>query len=292
MGPHARTKHTTDWRRVMCLTGVDYCSTLAYQPSIAFVAAGTLAPMATLVLVVLTLFGALPMYRRVANMSPHGQGSILMLEKLFPRWKGKALVLSLLGFAATSFVITITLSAADTATHLVENPLTPSWLRDQWLVTIGLLLILGAVFLRGFQEAIGLAVVIVVAYLALNTVVLSVAVREIWRHPERLTGWRASLVAQHGNLAMMAAMVVILFPKLALGLSGFETGVAVMPLVRGDPTDTEENPAGRIRNTKKLLSTVALIMSVFLMASSFVSVLLIPPEAFQPGGAADGRALS
>ena len=292
MGPHARTRHTSDWWKVMCLTGVDYFSTLAYQPSIAFLAAGTLAPMATLVLVILTLFGALPMYHRVADMSPYGQGSILILEKLFPKWKGKALVLSLLGFAATSFIITITLSAADAAAHLIENPLTPSWLRDPWLLTIVLLLLLGAIFLRGFQEAIGLAVVIVVLYLALNTVVLLVAAREVWRHPDVLTAWRASLFAQHGNPMMMGVMAVILFPKLALGLSGFETGVAVMPLVRGDPADTEDNPAGRIRNTKKLLTTAALIMSVFLMASSVLSVLLIPAAAFQSGGLADGRALA
>jgi len=276
----------------MCLTGVDYFSTLAYQPSIAFLAAGTLAPMATLVLVILTLFGALPMYRRVADMSPYGQGSILILEKLFPRWKGKALVLSLLGFAGTSFIITITLSAADAAAHLVENPLTPSWLHDQWLITIVLLLVLGGIFLRGFQEAIGLAVVIVIAYLTLNTVVLMAAIAAIWRHPEVLGAWRASLFAQHGNPVMMGAMAIVLFPKLALGLSGFETGVAVMPLVRGDSTDTTEHPDGRIRNTKKLLSTAALIMSVFLMATSIVSVLLIPAEAFQAGGAADGRALA
>jgi hypothetical protein len=111
------------------------------------------------------------MYHRVADMSPYGQGSILILEKLFPKWKGKALVLSLLGFAATSFIITITLSAADAAAHLVENPLTPSWLQHQWALTIVLLLRLGGIFLRGFQEAIGLAVVIVIAYLTLSTVV-------------------------------------------------------------------------------------------------------------------------
>ena len=69
-------------------------------------------------------------------------------------------------------------------------------------------------------------------------------------------------------------MALLLFPKLALGLSGFETGVAVMPLVRGDATDTEAAPLGRIRNTKKLLLTAALIMSVMLMASSFVTAVL------------------
>jgi hypothetical protein len=287
-----KPSHTDVWWKIMCLTGVDYFSTLAYQPSIAFVAAGALSPLATFVLVILTLLGAFPMYSRVADLSPYGQGSILILEKLFPRWKGKAVVLCLLGFAATGFVITMTLSAADAAAHVIQNPWAPAWLNHPLALTIALLVVLGGIFLKGFGEAIALAVGIVIVYMTLNAIVIAAAVHEIWLHPNVLANWRSMLVAEHGHPVMMIAMAFLLFPKLALGLSGFETGVAVMPLVRGDVTDTEDAPRGRIRNTKKLLLTAALIMSVMLMASSLVTVLLIPPDAFKPGQPADGRALA
>jgi hypothetical protein len=284
--------HTYPWWKVMCLTGVDYFSTLGYQPGIAFLAAGPLSPLATLVLVLVTLFVALPVYREVAKRSPNGQGSILMLEELLPRWKGKVFVLVLLGFALTDFVITITLSAADATAHLIQNPLAPAWIRHPMGLTLVLLAALAAVFLKGFREAIGLAVSIVFVYLGLNAVVLSRCFYEIYRHPEVFHGWREALLATHSSPLAMIGMALVLFPRLALGLSGFETGVAVMPLVRGDADDEAGRPRGRIRNTRKLLLTAAVIMSVFLIGSSLATTLLIPAEAFHHGGEADGRALS
>jgi amino acid permease len=276
----------------MCLTGVDYFSTLGYQPGIAFLAAGALAPVATLVLVLLTLFGALPMYRRVAELSPHGQGSIQILEEMLPRWRGKALILCLLGFAATGFIITITLSAADATAHILENPLVPAWLEHPVWLTLFLLTALAVVFLKGFREALGLAVPIVAVYLVLNAIVIGWGLQYIASHPEVLPRWRDTLYQDHGSVPAMFLLALLLFPKLALGLSGFETGVAVMPLVRGDASDTEERPQGRIRNTKKLLTTAALLMSVLLVGSSLVTAMLIPAAAFQPGGEAYGRAIA
>lgn len=306
----------------MCLTGVDYFSTLGYQPGIAFLAAGILSPIATLVLVLLTLFGALPMYRRVAEESPYGDGSISMLENLLSRWKGKLFVLVLLGFAATSFIITITLSAADATAHIVENPFVHEhlqFLHHRIVVTLVLIGALGAIFLKGFKEAIGIAVLLVAIYLVLNFTVIVVGLYEIITHPTVMWNWKTALVQSYRNPLLMVGSALVVFPKLALGLSGFETGVVVMPLVKGDKDLSPEElesihttrsarkklrptgqplPEGRIINTKKLLTTAALIMSFLLVASSIVTTLLIPAEEFLPtkpngeDGLANGRALA
>ncbi len=286
---------THPWWQVMCLTGVDYFSTLGYQPGIAALAAGALSPIATLVLVLLTLFGALPIYRRVAMISPHGEGSISMLAQLLPWWQGKLFVLCLLGFAATDFVITITLSAADAAAHVIENPLVKNFFEGKSLgvaITMLLIAMLGGVFLKGFKEAIGIAVLLVIAYLSLNMVTIGTGFIQIAKDPSLLANWQQSIFTQHGSIFNILGVVALIFPKLALGLSGFETGVVLMPLVKGNANDDHHTPIGRIQNTYKLLTAAALIMSFFLLTSSLVTTLLIPEEAFKKGGAAYGIALS
>jgi hypothetical protein len=289
---------THPWWKVIWLTGVDYFSTLGYQPGIALLAAGAVAPIATVILVLVTLFGALPIYAQVAGRSYAGQGSIAMLENLLEGWKGKALVLILLGFAATDFVITMTLSAADAAKHAVENPFLHGVLGDhQILVTLAILTVLAAVFMKGFKEAIGLAAAAALPYLALNLVVLGRGVWEILTHPTVLDDWKTALTAE-GDSAMLVMGALLVFPKLALGLSGFETGVSVMPLIDGGDTDRGHNPrtdgapTGRVGNTRKLLLTAAAIMSVMLILSSFVTTLLIAPEDYAEGGKAAGRAIA
>ena len=293
-GPEAREgEEQHPWWQVVCLTGVDYFSTLGYIPAIAAVAAGALSPIATLLIVLLTLFGMLPMYRVVAAESPHGQGSIAMLEKLLSFWKGKLLVLCLLGFIATAWIVTITLSAADAAVHIVENPLVPGFLHSREVGTTLLLLgVLGTVFLKGFKEAIGIAVLIVGAYLLLNLVVVAVGFYNILIEPQSLADWQSSLFAEYGNPLVMIGVSLLVFPRLALGLSGFETGVSMMPLVRGDAEDDPERPEGRIHNTRKMLTVAALIMSFYLLTTSFVTTLLIPAREFEEGGSASGRALA
>ena len=277
-------QHHYAWWLIMCLCGVDYFSTLGYQPSIAFEGAGTLAPIATLILVLVTLLGALPIYCHVAAETPDGVGSVGMIERMFSGWAAKVAVLVLVGFAATDFVITKTLSAADAAAHLISNPLyaghVPGFMQGQMAVTMFLLVLLGGMFLKGYGEVVGLATILVVAYISLTAVIVAAGVWYLLGHPTLLPHWLTQIASGHYHLDhapvsgtgpwVALAIACLIFPKLALGMSGFETGVLHIHLVRGttaDPADV----AGRIRNTRRLLVTAAVLMSILLLGSSLVT---------------------
>ncbi|MDH6622584.1 hypothetical protein M2271_000371 [Streptomyces sp. LBL] len=280
------------WWKVMCLTGVDYFSSLAYVPAIAALAAGAVSPLATLLLVVLTLLGMLPMYRRVAGESPHGAGSVAMLEDLLPFWRGKLFVLVLLGFVVTSWIITITLSAADASVHMVESSYAPQALQGhEVVITVALLVLLGGVFLLGFSEAVSVAIPLVAIFLALNAVTIGVGLVDVFTSPGAFSAWTSALTEGRG-FGDLAGPALLAFPLLVLGLSGFETGVSMMPLISAEGETTEQRLKSRIRNARRLLTTAALVMSVYLLAASFVTTVLIPHKEFEAGGAANGRALA
>lgn len=321
-----RAGYRGHWLAVLGLVGLDYFSTLAYQPSIAVEAAGLLAPLATAAVVLLTLLGALPVYFYIAGNAPPGQGSAALIEKHITGWHGKTLVLILLGFAATNFVFTRTLSTADAAVHVVQNP-APGWQAtlDAWgqggaqaanwlddpvwkkacafwdrqLVTTLLLLALNLTLWPliwfGFtKRLVQASVAVVAAFLALTAVILGSGLLYAARHPELAETWWAAVRAGNWGITRpswagtdawsLVKMSLWLLPKVALGLSGFELSLVVMPLVRG-------GHGGQVANTRKLLVVSAAIMAVLLLGSALVTTLFTAPTALLPTAAHD-RALA
>jgi len=319
------------WLWIMCLLGVDYFSTLAYQPSITFNVAGRLGPLATVVVVIVTLFGALPVYFYVAGKSAQGQGSIALLEKFVRGWAGKTIILLVLGFAATDFIMIKTLSLADAAQHVTHNSYMEeqktlqtvarelktwgnetlgatitAFFTEQIIVTI-LLGVIGFLFWwllrRGFnRNVLFWAVPVVGVFLVLNGIVVGSGLHWLWEHPERLAQWWEQV--ERGDWAMdkpfwagpnwasVAILCLVLLPQLSLGLSGFEMSMILMPQVHGRGDDNAGRPRGRIRNTRKVLLVAAVVMSAYLLGSVLVTSVLIPESAFAPGGQAVNRALA
>lgn len=286
----AQEGHKKDpWWKVLCLTGTDYFSSMGFQPGLSYLAAGVLSPHATLMLVLLTLFGALPAYSFVAKESPHGRGSFAIFERLFKGWLGKTIVLILLGFATTDFIFTITMCAADASVHIVENPMMFKFPHDQLIMTELLVLTLGVIFLMGFKEAITVSFVLVLFYLGVNAYAFFFIYSHIFANPHLITDWMNNVHRQYPNLQSMLSTAALAFPQLALGLSGFETGVAVMPLIK---TKHEDDIPERVKLTRILLLSVAVIMGIFLLAGAFCTAVIIPPELFREGGEANGRAIA
>ena len=318
------------WPLVLCVVGLDYFSTLAYLPSIAVEAVGArkaLAPLAALGVVAVTLLAAVPVYAYVVGRSPHGLGAVGMLERLVRGWRGKTLVLVLLGFVAADYVVTRSLSTSDAATHVIHDPFwarlcshgdalraqlpagLPDWIAgrvtEQLIVTVALTCVaflFYALLLRGFGPSLmALAAVVVGLYLLLNAVVIGSALTYLAAHPQLVQDWWTRDVAGQARVHVdslaglvwpLSLLLMLTFPQMALGLSGFELSMANAPLVRGRPGDDPERPRGRIRNARLLLLTAAVVMSLFVLGSVFAVSLLVPDQGLQDNGRPVHRALA
>jgi hypothetical protein len=325
----ARPQRTFPWWLVLALVGLDYFSTLAYLPSIAVQAAEAVgyprqvAPLAALGVVLVTLFGAVPIYAYVVGRSPEGEGATGLLDRVVHGWLGKVLVLVLLGFVATDLVITRTLSLSDASVHITHNPIwrrevawsaanretMRSWLPaalqggffDFWNEQLVLTVILSVagfgfwtLLLGGFTRwFLRLAAAVVTVFVVLNLVLLGGALVHVLDHPGLWERWLGEVRPPDaaGGVWVLVAATLFTFPQMALGLSGFELSLAVAPLVAGRGTEADPN-RGRVRNTRKLMLATALVMSVLLLASVLATTLLVDDRELGPNGAATHRALA
>lgn len=323
---------TYAWWLVLGLVGLDCFSTLGYLPTIAAEGAKDMAPLGAAAVGLLILFAALPVYLYVAGRSPHGRGATGLLENYLHGWGGKLFILLLLGFVATDFVMTRSLSTADASKHLLANPYAESgadWLLDrklavkaalpemlqgswtdrffdwwdkQLIVTVVLIILGFALYffvLRGFTRGfLYAAAAIVAVFLVLNGLVIGSGLLYLSRHPQYMDNWTELIsfgTSRDSPLDLLINYVELAIrslPALALGLSGFELSMTVAPLVRGRAGEDPARPRGRIRNMRKLLIATALLMGVLVPASVTCVKFLVPPAMMEEGRPARHRALA
>ncbi len=317
------------WLWIVCLLGLDYFSTLAYQPSITYHETKRFGPIATAAVVLVTLLGALPVYCWLAGRSPGGQGALGVVEKLIRGWRGKTLVLIMLGFAATDFTMLKSLSLADASVHLLNKhdhdrrdavrdvvgqlkahgvdwfgEKAAPYFDEQLVVTI-VLGFVGFVFWfvlrKGFnRNVLRLAVPLVVMYLLMTGALIAGGVWKLIEQPEIVGEWWNQIclgefdAVERGERSIgwwrVSLWALMALPNLALGLSGFEMSMILMPQIQGTPD--EQPPRTRIRNTRKVLIVAAMVMAIYLLGSILVTTLLIPNEEFGTDGRANNRALA
>ena len=195
-----RSGHQSAWWKVMCLTGVDYFSTLGYQPGIAFLAAGPALAARD------PRPRAADAVRRAADVSPR-RGAQPARPGQHLDARGAAAAMARQGARALpARVCRNRLHHHDHAVgrgrdraHRREPAVAASLVNHPVLLTLVLLAGLGAIFLKGFREAVGLAVPIVGIYLLLNVVVVVWGLHYLWAHPECFPAmadrWRSSSTA-------------------------------------------------------------------------------------------------
>jgi hypothetical protein len=307
--------------------GLDYFSSLAYLPSIAISRVGQAAPLAAVAVIVVTLLAALPVYFYVVGRSPHGRGGVGLLEQCVSGWGGKLLLLVLLGFVATDFVLTRSLSVSDAATHVLGNPYYqehagwvkqnreavrgwfPEALRggffdfwnEQLVLAVGLSVLAFALYFwlvrnlsRGF---LGTAVAVVILYVLLNVIVIASGLVYVLNDAALARKLNLTFQMDVGDLTRggfwaVLALAMLYFPPMAIGLSGFELSMATAPMVRGSASDTELRPAGRIRHARLLMIAAAVIMSLLVLGSVSVVSALVPASAIGEGAHVQHRTLA
>ena len=156
---------------------------------------------------------------------------------------------------ATAILTTVAQARpADATAHIIENPYAPHFLHNrEVLVTLVLIAALGAVFLKGFKEAIGLAVALVVVYIGLNLIVIAVGLKEVFFHPEVISNWKNALFSVHGNLlAMVAASAALTISgvpfmgPIGAARVGFVDGKYVLNPSMDDMQNLRANPEQRL----------------------------------------------